>query len=791
MYSLVSLDRSGSLIIVRVLALSLFLVAPMIGASQSGVYRPDGAPATEWKINENHTLMWNGTPFLPMGLRLQPSIAEIEQAKKAGIQDVLLSVPLGTDWNPLIKALEAGGMKYLLAIDSLAPGATGVAVEPQTYRVAGITDDRKVEFSLPGATEALAVLVTARDATVMRVDRVKIANGKFILDVTLPGSLEHVLLVYPIQTTHSHPDYWEGFDAQRDAVLTAVKRAKTGAGLRGIVNPMGEYVSLSGGTSFVPNGPYFQLELRQQLESRYRNLETAMRAWSMGVNDLDSFEDLARLVPLWSGSRGISQFWDPKSDRLYRCNNRTSAAWADIQMVVNLAAGRRFDRLCAALRQVADVPIIQEWLGWIAPYEAAKPALNGIGMRAHGSTPSELSQTAARAASSAMRWTSPSWLVATDVDPATPDGTGVSAIVGDLIAMGARGFYFRNVPVESVVAEAGHVDASIAQWTPNPVYYPESAANPAGPQRLPAGRYWLPAPGGGNRIDLGASFHAYRYADKSHSYTAMWTSGGNIRTKLRMADPKLGTFTTLDGSDPKLKRHKNAVELDLGPLPIIIEGTDEIPIPEPALAEQVAKFESLKKLAETMRRDLTEEDFLQRDAVAGFDRLPGGSFVNMRRAYWSATAKLAPYVWIEAEQTRNTNFSETMGVSGASNGNTLSLRAPTALDPRGYFAEYNVPIRAGEVDVWVAARIPAESRSSVTIDVGGQLLTIKEPPVMPYGPGFAWYRMGSTALQGTTMKMTLFVAPDGGADVQFDAIFVSPPGINPRGAFPPEVVGSS
>lgn len=771
----------------RALALTLLLGLAAVAISQtsSGVYRPEGAAPAEWKINENHTLLWNGAPYLPIGARIQASIEQINQAKAAGIQDVFLSVPTALDWNPLVKAMEGHGMRYLLAVDSLAPGATGVAVEPQTYRVAGITEERKVEFSLPSATEALAVLVTARDATVMRTDRIKIVDGKFTLTVTPPGTLEHVLLIYPIQTTQSHPDYWEGFDGQRDAVLTAIKRAKAGPGLRGIVNPMGEYVSLAGRSGFVPNGDYFRLELSQYLESRYKNLETAQRAWALGVNDLTSFQDMARLVPLWSGVRGIAQFWDPKTDRLYRSNQRTSAAWTDIQMVVNMAAGRRFDRLCAAIRQVADVPIIQEWLGWIAPYEAAKPALNGIGMRATGATPSELSQTAARAASSAMRWSSPSWLVATDIDPASPDGSGVGPVLNDLVAMGARGFFFRNVPLQSIVAE--QAEASMAQWSPHPLFYPESAANPAGPQRLPAGRYWMPAPGGGNRIDLGSGFNAYRYVDKNHNFVALWTSGENVRVKLRMANPKTGTFTTLDGSDPKIKIHKNAVELNLSPLPILIEGTEEIPIPETALAEQVAKFEGLKKLAETMKRDLTEEDFAHRDAVAGFDRLPGGSFATMRKAFWSATAKLAPYVWIEAESTRTTNFSETMAVSGASNGNVLSLRAPTALDPRGYFAEYTIPIRASEVEVWVAARIPADSRGVITADIGGQLLRITDPPIMPYGPGFAWYKIGATALQGTSIKMTLFVDSGDGADIQVDSIMITPVGMSPRGAFPPEL----
>lgn len=774
----------------RLLACSFLIALAGVVAAQStskGVYQPEGGTPVEWSINEHHALLWNGAPYIPVGVRIQPVLAEIEQAKAAGIKDVFLSVPVGTDWSPLIKALEAAQMRYLLAIDSLAPGATGVAVEPQTYRVAGITETRKVEVSLPGATSALTVLVTARDSTVMRVDRVAIEGGKLSVEVTPPGSLEHVLLIYPTHTTQSHPDYWEGFDGQRDAVLTAVKRARPGAGFRGIVNPMGEYVSLAGRTGFVPSGDYFRLELRQYLESRYRNFETAQRAWALGVNDLETFDDMARLVPLWSGVRGIPHYWDPKTDRLYRSNQRTSTAWSDIQAVINSAAGRRFDRLCASLRQVADVPIVQEWLGWSAPYEAARPALNGIGMRASGSTPSELAQTAARAASSAMRWTTPSWLLATDIDPASPDGSGVPVALNDLAAMGARGFFFRNVPLAAVATETA--EDALAQWSPEPLFYPESAANPAGPQRLPAGRYWLPAPGGGNRIDLGSSFFAYRYVDKGHTFTAIWAAAPIARVKLRMIEPKSAVVTTIDGSDPKLKVHRNAIELDLGPLPILITGTEEIPIPEPALAEQVAKFNSLKKLSEEIRRDIAEEDFMHRDAVAGFDRLPGGSFSLMRRAYWSATAKLAPYVWIEAESTRTTNFSEIVPTSGASNGNLLSLRAPAALDSRGYFAEYNFPVRMAEVEIWIAARIPNDSRGSISIDIGGQLLRIEDAAIMPYGPGLAWYRLGSTSLQGGSMKMTLFVNPDGASDLQIDSIFIAPAGTSPKGAFPPEILG--
>lgn len=755
----------------------------------SGTYRPSqGAPAA-WRINEHHTLIWNNEPYIPVGVRIDTSESALQSAKAGGIGDVLVKLPTGVDWSGTVKRLEGNSMRYLIAVDGLAPGSQGVAVEPQTYRITGLKESRKVEFPIPGATSALCVLVTARDATVVKSVRVPIVEGRFSYDADITGGLEHILLVYPELVTQSRPDYWERFDLQRDSLLIALKKSGVGPGFRGLVNPMGDYVAFQAG-SFVPTSPFFRMEFRQYLEARYRNIETLQRAWALSANDLTSFDMVANLVPLWSGTRGIEYAWDPTTDKQYRCNSRTSSIWSDIQATVNTAGARRFDRLVAAIRQIADVPVVQEWRGWAAPYEAAKPSLSGVGLQAHGATPSAMAESASKGASSLLRWPYSGWMIATDIDTGTvEEGSSFGNAISDLGAMGSRGFYFRTSHADWLAVEAKTADLNLSQWSPNALFFPESASNPASPQRLPAGRYWLPSPGGGNRVDLGSSFFGYRYADRGTAFTALWTTGGTGRVKLRLTDPKAAKFETLDGSDPKVKLSKNGAEVTLGQFPLLISGTDEIPVPELAFAETAAKFGELKKLAEAIKRDIATEEYAFKDASQGFERSPGGSFLQMRRAYWTATVRLAPYIWIEAETSRTTNFSEVLTVSGANSSSVLALTSPSSLDSRGFFAEYNIPVRAEEVDIWVAARISPAARKSLKVNVGGQELSVLEEPTRPYGPGFAWYRMGSTSLKGTSMKVTLQIFGDNTNDVWVDTILVTPPSLSPKGPVPPELLG--
>jgi hypothetical protein len=781
---------------VRSSFLALFLALPLLTQAQrSGVYG-----TVPWSVSDSNALVWGGQPYIPVGVAIDPSSASVAKASAAGLKDVILDVASnGQGWSEAASALEKDGMRYLLRLNSMAPLAPGVAVEPQSYRIAGITEARNVVLRLPGTTSALVIVAATRDGYVETVQRVKLTNGTLNFDVKPKSSMEHVMLVYPVTEGLEMPDFWEGMDQHRDRLIANLRNTKLGPGLRGIVNPLGRTLSLPGRDfDFVPTSPAFQLEMANLLEARYRNVLTAMRSWSMNASDFTTmdergqpkatFNDLARLVPLWNGARGIPQLWDLKTDKLYPVDSKKSTVWKDLTEVVNVAGLRRFDRLVAAVRAVANVPVVQEWAGWAAPYENPKSPLDGVGIRASGKGTDQLIRSSSRAASSLMRWQNPGWLLASSVQSAEP-----GLAIDNLAQLGAKGFFFERSDDEALKvigseSQKRASDATMFQIKPSVVFYPENAENPAQPQKLPGGSWWLPTPSDGNRIDLGPNFKAYRMNLRGVRTIALWTRTPG-RYVLRMVKPDTVTIQTIDGSDPQAKVVKKGLELNLTDYPTLIAGTEEIPVPEVEVANVTQKFGKLLTDAQAAHRDATEERIAFEQAVRSFELNPGGSYATMLDQYYRAAQKLGTFTWLEAERVQETNFSEAILEPAASNGGALALRTPIPPD-RAYYSEYALPARSdAEQTVWLAARIPADQRKNVQVLIGGQTMSLAEEPINIYGDGFGWYRLGTTRLAGGNARLRITVVPLDGVDLALDAILLTPTTFVPNGVTPPDPLG--
>ena len=783
----------------RFLPIALALAATSAVAQRSsGTYVPANGSQASWSINSAKTMVWGGSVYMPVGLRIDANPAQISAAKAAGVQDVLVELPAGgTGWAETIKSLEANSMRYLIEINSLAPMARGYAVEPQAYSIGGITAARKVEATIPGASSVLTILVTKRDNNVEKVVRQTLENGRLSMDVRPLNDLEHILLIYPEMRSLEQPDLWESMDEHRDTLVTSIKNSSPGPGFRGLVNPLGRTFSLTRNElRFVPTNPYFRFELRTYLEKKYRNTEVLQRAWSLSSNSLKTFDDFARLCPLWAGSKGIGEVWDPSTNLLIPSDMKRSAIWNDIKDVIAAAGSRRYQRLTSAIRQAADVPVIQEWSGWASAYEGDSIAVDGIGARVSGASPTKQVESACMAASTVYRWKSPGWLLATEMD-AGADPAQWQALIDDLASLGVRGWFCRTSSPEIMraiasIASQKAADTSLSAYSSTPVFFPENARNPAIPQRLPGGSWWLPSPASGNRVDLGTGFAGYRIADGANSFFAIWSTTGPVKTKLRTNKGKQLTFTSLDGTDVKPKVVKGGVEVIVNSVPLLIHGADDIPVPESAVNETIARFGALIKLAEQRRLDFLEERYGFGDALAGLDVNPGGSFAAMRVWYWRLGAKFADYTWLEAEFSRNHNFSETSLKLGASSSNVLNLKSSLEAYAQSYFAEYNFLGRsAAELEVWVAARIPKAARQFVTVTVGGQVMTIQGEGLSEYGDGFEWYRLGTTKAIPGTNKLRLSVDAPQGADLAIDTILLYPGAFRPNGIIPPDPIDFS
>lgn len=757
--------------------------------------------SANWQIAPSGTLRWNEADYAPVGVRTTGEPEELDRIAAMGIQDVIVDLPAsGLRWSSTIDELEKRKFRYLIRLNSAAPMAMGISVEPQGYRIVGIDGPRDFSLSLPAARSALVVVALKNDGSVSQQSRLPVVNGT--LKISVKGGTkesERVVLVYPEQESALDVDYWQAFDSHRDTLLAALAKTQTAAGLRGIVNPLGRTVSMSGrGSRFVPTDPFFRAELARALESRYRNVDSAVRNWGIGngfvvtevgsrqgdkAKPLTSLADVARLVPLWSGARGVRQFFDPDQNRLYICDSQRSRAWDDINDVIQEVQTKRFDSLSRSIRLSRRIPVIQEWNGWSTTYERSAPQIDGIGIRAAGANRSDILSTAARGASSALRWSKSAWIIASDVE--TSDNiSDTSDTVETLQSLGARAVYLRLPPAsktadfKALMAKLN--ERSLVADRPQTLFFPENALEPGAPQQLTGGTWWLPSPASGNRIDLGEDWFAYRLSGREGNGLYLWTlSPGRHRLKLLKTEGVL--VKTLDGSDAGVKVSKGRIELNVGELPILITGTDEIPLPEDAYTKTMASYGALARLNQDKKRDIVEETLMFNDYVRGLDRNPGGNFTLLRELYRRMCLRIGDALWIEAESSRSHTMSDSVEMGGCSNGTALTLESRLT-EETSYFAEYTIGQQPSEdLELWIAARIPADRREDVTVSFGSQTLKLIDAPISPYGQGFAWYRLGVTQSQRGIAKLVIRVNQPDGADFAFDTLLLTPEPFRPRG----------
>jgi hypothetical protein len=409
-----------------------------------------------------------------------------------------------------------------------------------------------------------------------------------------------------------------------------------------------------------------------------------------------------------------------------------------------------------------------------------------------GSSPASLVESGCRAASTILRWRQPGWLIATRVNiegENKPEGLLPDAL-GDAASMGARGWFVRarsDLMRKVVAMSSVAADATLPTWRPTALFYPEAAMNPAAPTRLPGGRWWLPSPASGNRVDLGNNYAAYRYSDGIENFVAFWSIGISRKTSVRLLEPKKAVFETIDNSQTGAKIVKSTVELTVPTTPIILRGTEEIPIPQDAIDDTAKELTVLLERAGT-RSGAGEETYRFQDAMAGIDRNPGGAFDALRQQVAKLEIGLGKYVWLEGENCRETNFSEPIQVAGTSKNGVLSLRSRLASPPEGYFANYNPVIRVeGIHEIWVAAKIPEKYRDGFSVRIGDQVLKIQKGPVSLYANGFGWYKMGEVSLVKGPIQIQVAVDARDGAELAIDVLLVSPDRFAPSGIYQPKI----
>jgi hypothetical protein len=733
-----------------------------------------------WKVESDLSLLWAGEPYRPVGLRLNPSSELFTRAYGKGVRDFIFNVPVsGGAWDAAGSAPQ--DIRFILAINSLSPMAKGYTVEPMFYRITGIKNSAPISISLPGADEALVVMAQKRDGAVVDSARVPVQGGTLKFELkTVPGA-EHVALIYPLGSSLEYEDLWEGFDSHRDRILRSLSLLQGRARLRGILNPYGVTSQLPGAQQrFVPTSPLFRAEFAEFLEEKYKNVRNVLQAWAANGGEFESFDDVARLIPLWSGQRGVALLYDAEKDIRLGCNMRRSVVWDDIAQAIAATRERRFAKFVEAIHTLADVPVLQEWNGWAAVYEGGTSPFDGIGYKVLDRSPAAVVEQASRPLSTTLRWNRPGWFAATNVSMPTKDG--VQALLDDLAAIGTRAVYFGVQTIAEVDAFGGD-NTTFNRPKVGAVFFPENATNPAFAQPLGGGYYWLPAPFDGNRIDLGEGFYAYRFDQSATPKYALWSAGQPTRVQIPTRNAKKVIVTGPPSVNPDPKEVKGQLEVTIGPIPIVFEGLEDVPVPNLVIEKSVARFRDLVAHASKIRRDIGDEMIMARNLREMFMTTPLAAWRVQDEVNRAIYKNIGPLLWIELERSLDNSFSETVTDPSCSGTGAIILKVPFE-NPNG---KHQIrltlsPKSTENVDVWLAAKIPDGDRSKVRVKIGGQVLGLAGESIARYGAGFGWYKLGVSRFLGSRAEVIVECDSSPGTDIALDCLVFAAMPFQPRGS---------
>ncbi|MGI8923975.1 MAG: hypothetical protein ACR2HJ_08060 [Fimbriimonadales bacterium] len=773
----------------RFLLSALFAVASLASIASS-------ESRTRWTVTASRVLEWDGKPYIPVGWRLTSD--QLDQAKATGVKDVIIDLELDSDWRPAVAKAEGAHMRYLLSLSTDAPGSPAFIVRPEAYRIDSVKRDSEHTIPVPNGRSVFYLLLTTPDYSIASKGWSDVIDGQAKITVSSSTGTAFVLLLYPRVTASRLTDYWERFDLRRDAVLAKLIGAKVGGGIRGVVNPLGKVdLWTSQGGGYVPDSPAFRMEFESYLRAKYKDVASLERSWKLLRPNLKDFRGAARFVPLFGTSRGVDSFYDPQENVLAMASRHENPYWKDIQAVIDNAAARRTERLGRSISEIVDAPVVYEWNGWSPIYDTRQPSGNGIGMTAVGAGLEAIENYAAKAASSALAWKGPRWLLVTEMSPGSSPYTEerLRTVVSDTADLGAKGWFIRwsggsEAPwMMAMAAEAAASD--IATRSPVAMFYPENARFPATTMKLPGGVWWLPTPAGGNRLEVGPDYEAYRHDAPYGDFMSIWRRGDPRTVKLRFSDNANVVVKRHDGQPLETKLVKGGIELTLDNLPVIIEGTDDIPVPQDSADTTRADFKALIEEGRRQGLQVGNTQFMFDDAYRSFERNPGAAYLKMVEAQRELEAKLAPFLWVEGESSSQANFSEVVHDSTASAERALSLDTPLAPGPDGYFAKYKFRVRHDQIvmDIWIAADVPPAGRPYVAVDVNGTALTFPMDAQSGYGRGFGWYNLGKMSLRDGEYTLTIRILQSSPEfKVSVDALLMTPLAFRPAGPRIPRYV---
>ncbi|MDI6826985.1 MAG: hypothetical protein QME62_00715, partial [Armatimonadota bacterium] len=634
----------------------------------AGTFTDSNGGKHQWSVDDTHTLVWDGAPYVPFGVEFTPKFlsdaqndenlaadeAEIGALKLAGISDIiikpakaLLSIPAPA-FQKIIDLLEKNGMRYGIKLDdSPYPSLIGWVIAPTKYREDGIQAKGEVVKSIPDTKTAIYVLCNAITGDINRHGQAIVRQEEVLVSIEEMPAVPQVLLIYPQRVIKQNspewglPDLWASYDKHRDHLISYLSQIKFGPGLRFFVDPFTESMGPSGDVeSMIPASASFRIEYSAWLSRKYNSVQTLSSQWALTDYIVKSYAEAARLIPLWRQGRGVGEVYDPTNNRRYKVDPARSAIWQDFIEFRETSVRGYMNSVADALKRfVADVPVV--FTGNALQPMFQNSDVNGydglmVAKPYDNRTTSQLAAEVLSLAENSMRNV---WIVSR-VSPAAPGETvyqkkeELFAELNTLRNLGSKGFFLAQIPYEAKIGSAdllfwlseyGSLSASdkqFASYRPRVAFYPKDYAE-IGVKRFNSGVWWIPSLAAGQKLNLGASYGGYVLAGVSGMGLYIWSTKGSGSVTLAASQPI--TITTLMGDKTTLKPSKGRVAVPLTEEPIIIEG---IP-PEQFMPLEVVvgALQEFEKLIEKARPSIPDIEVYVRLAAQAKKQIDKNEFL--------------------------------------------------------------------------------------------------------------------------------------------------------------------
>ena len=836
-----------TLILTLVITSSIPGLCAAVKYKTSGIYVDSSAGQHAWKVNDAHTLLWDSEPYIPVGgafvsryLALgateenyNADIKALDTIKSRGITDIILkSTGPITAVDPaafqkIIDYLDANGFTYGIEMnDGPKEALSGYLVSPNRYRLEGPTTETTITCDWPDVDSALYVVVNKMDNAVKTVGGAVKRDGKISVHLAEPLVSGQILIVYPHKTYKSVADggmgdIWTGFSEYRDRVLAFFKSVKLGPGMRFFLEPFTSKMDFTGEMgNFLPDSSGFRLGLEAYLTKKHSH-EGALRASWGFIDDLETMELAARLVPLWGGGRGVPYAYDRASARLFQVDSGATGFWRDAIDYRDSSAQAQMNNIAGVLRkQVADVPIIFKSSKYHRIY--ANPfgmgGYDGLGAEAYGTGETPIAKVAGPVYSLTEESAKTSWFIVaatqTTSDKKTLIGyaneTVMAAALDYFREVGCKGFFvdsLQALPEDtrgnfSLLNDVQQLDwlnnfkskikaASLVDYKPNVVNYPVSPATGAGVKRLMANTWWLPTLTMGQASYIGDGLAAYRIASEDGAY--LWSTVGAKTITLKANGSTYPSVAFPSGKDIT-KKKDGMFSITLTDTPTVLRGMDlSLVFPYETAETEIARLAEMIPEVDKAGYDVKKA----RQGLESAQRVikngkPLIAYGIAQSAIQEMLAGLGADVWLEGEQSAVHNFDAPSPAPGASNALVLLLDTDANPPLMPYSASFVFNVQSNSsYEIWIAGSPPADSSPiSYTVDdVNWMPLTPADNKVENYANGLSWYKIGATNL--LPGRQTLRFRVDGkrtGDDRYYfaiDAVVFSPRGFKPNGVIKP------